>query len=99
MASSCEVCVVGSLNYDQIAYVGAAPKPGQTIYGKRFVTGFGGKGANQCVMSAKLGVKAAMIGALGSDEIARRVPPAPSRSLPVSSFGSPLRIPVCLSPR
>ena len=46
------------------------PAPGATIYGSAYATGFGGKGANQVVMAAKLGAKTAMVGALGSDQIA-----------------------------
>lgn len=37
------------------------PKPGETIEGHKFEIGFGGKGANQCVMAAKLGAKTAMV--------------------------------------
>jgi len=38
------------------------PKPGETIHGHKFFTGFGGKGANQCIQAAKLGAKTAMVG-------------------------------------
>jgi len=41
--------------------------PGETLNGKKFEMGFGGKGANQCVMAAKLGAKAAMVGKVGED--------------------------------
>ena len=37
------------------------PKPGETLHGDRFVVGYGGKGANQCVAAARLGAKVAMI--------------------------------------
>ena len=37
------------------------PKVGETLHGDRFSIGFGGKGANQCVMAARLGAKTAMI--------------------------------------
>lgn len=37
------------------------PKPGETIYANKFVTGFGGKGANQCVAAAKLGASCALL--------------------------------------
>lgn len=43
------------------------PKPGETLHGTKFATGFGGKGANQCVAAAKLGAKTAMVARLGSD--------------------------------
>jgi ribokinase len=38
------------------------PKPGETLTGHKYVVGYGGKGANQCVSAARLGCKAAMIG-------------------------------------
>lgn len=43
------------------------PKQGETLHSTSFETGFGGKGANQCIAAARLGCKAAMIGKIGSD--------------------------------
>ncbi|CAL8293930.1 unnamed protein product [Arctogadus glacialis] len=43
------------------------PKAGETIHGHRFFTGFGGKGANQCIQAAKLGARTAMVGKVGKD--------------------------------
>ena len=43
------------------SYVCRLPKPGETIHGTSFCQGFGGKGANQCIMAAKLGAHSAMI--------------------------------------
>ncbi|NXR99151.1 RBSK Ribokinase, partial [Oxylabes madagascariensis] len=37
------------------------PKAGETILGHKFFVGFGGKGANQCVQSARLGAKTSLI--------------------------------------
>lgn len=37
------------------------PKAGETIRGHKFFIGFGGKGANQCIQAARLGVKTAMV--------------------------------------
>ena len=51
----------GSCNYDQIVYVQDFPSAGATIYGTSYATGFGGKGADQCVMAAKLGAVTAMV--------------------------------------
>ena len=62
MEKSFDVCVVGSCNVDLISYVDRTPKIGETIEGKKFEKGFGGKGANQCVQAAKLGGQVAMIG-------------------------------------
>lgn len=56
---------------DLISYVSRFPKPGETIHGKRFCTGFGGKGANQCVMASRLGAKTAMVGKVGDDSYGR----------------------------
>lgn len=65
------VAVVGSLNIDLVAYVQRIPSAGETVIGDRFQTGFGGKGANQAVMAARLGARASMVGALGDDVYAR----------------------------
>ncbi|XP_071963612.1 ribokinase-like isoform X2 [Antedon mediterranea] len=62
-----EVVVVGSCNTDLISYVSRLPKMGETIHGNKFSVGFGGKGANQCVMSSRLGAKSAMIAMVGDD--------------------------------
>lgn len=61
------ITVVGSLNIDLIAYVERVPAAGETVIGDRFQMGFGGKGANQAVMAARLGARVSMIGALGDD--------------------------------
>ncbi|MES1239816.1 MAG: ribokinase, partial [Chloroflexota bacterium] len=61
------IAVVGSLNIDLIAYAQRAPGPGETVMGDKFVMGFGGKGANQAVMAARLGARVSMVGALGDD--------------------------------
>jgi len=61
------VAVVGSLNIDLIAYTSRVPGAGETVIGERFQMGFGGKGANQAVMAARLGARVAMVGALGDD--------------------------------
>ena len=61
------VAVVGSLNIDLIAYTSRVPSAGETVIGDRFQMGFGGKGANQAVMAARLGAHVAMLGALGDD--------------------------------
>ena len=61
------VAVVGSLNIDLIAYTDRVPEGGETLIGNDFRMGFGGKGANQAVMAARLGAKVSMVGALGDD--------------------------------
>ena len=61
------ICVVGASNMDLISYVPKLPKIGETLHGNKFSMGFGGKGANQAVMAAKLGADVAMITKLGED--------------------------------
>lgn len=58
--------VVGSLNQDLIFRTGQFPAPGETRLGQ-YSTCLGGKGLNQAVAAARLGVETAMIGALGPD--------------------------------
>jgi ribokinase len=43
------------------------PDAGETLIGTDFRMGFGGKGANQGVMAARLGGRVSMVGALGDD--------------------------------
>lgn len=62
-----EVVVVGSINMDVITRVERLPIPGETVTARASVTGPGGKGANQVVAAARLGVSAAMVGRVGTD--------------------------------
>lgn len=43
------------------SYAPKLPRAGETVLGTKFTTGFGGKGANQCVAAAKLGGKTLFI--------------------------------------
>jgi ribokinase len=61
------VAVVGSANVDLVAYVDELPRAGETVVGKSFELGFGGKGANQAVMCALLGATVHFIGCVGRD--------------------------------
>lgn len=61
------VCVVGSSNIDLTFRTARLPKPGETLAGQAFQLGFGGKGANQAVMAARLGASVTMIGRVGRD--------------------------------
>tara|TARA_B100001758_G_scaffold199881_1_gene178429 strand:+ start:465 stop:1337 length:873 start_codon:yes stop_codon:yes gene_type:complete len=62
-----KICVVGSSNIDQIAYVDSTPSDGETVFGSEYKMGFGGKGANQAVMSGLMGAETYMITCLGDD--------------------------------
>lgn len=44
------------------SYTSKLPNPGQTVHGKQFFIGFGGKGANQCVAAQKLGAETVFVG-------------------------------------
>jgi ribokinase len=66
-ASSPRICVVGSTNIDLTFRTARLPRPGETLSGQRFHLGFGGKGANQAVMAARLGANVRMISRVGRD--------------------------------
>jgi ribokinase len=61
------VCVVGAANIDLISYVPRLPHVGETLHGTQFRIGYGGKGANQAVMAAKLRAEVTMVCKLGRD--------------------------------
>lgn len=61
------ILVVGSLNMDFSLEVESAPRPGETVLGKKLNILPGGKGANQAYAIGKLGGKVSMIGAVGDD--------------------------------
>ena len=65
--SAPKICVAGACNIDLISYVERLPVLGETLHGKKFSMGFGGKGANQAVMAAKLGGAVSMVSKLGRD--------------------------------
>ncbi|OKL35409.1 ribokinase [Domibacillus mangrovi] len=62
------ITVIGSINMDLVVQTNYVPEKGETTLGNSFTTFFGGKGANQVVSIARLGKKAQMIGACGTDE-------------------------------
>ncbi|QIR40424.1 ribokinase [Tolypothrix sp. PCC 7910] len=59
--------VFGSINIDLVATVPRLPNPGETLLGHNFVQVPGGKGANQAVALARLGVPTHMVGRVGTD--------------------------------
>jgi ribokinase len=61
------IAVFGSLNMDLVAHTPHLPNPGETVMGTAFVTTPGGKGANQAVAAAKLGIPTQMVGRVGGD--------------------------------
>jgi ribokinase len=65
------IVVVGSLNMDLVVRTPLLPQPGETILGHEFMMAPGGKGANQTVAAAKLGVTVHMVGRVGGDDFGR----------------------------
>ena len=65
------VVVFGSINLDLVVRVPCLPVKGETIAGEQFFTASGGKGANQAVAVAKLGVPVHFVGQVGADDFGR----------------------------
>lgn len=61
------ILVVGSTMIDLIAYADRLPEAGETLVGRDFRSGFGGKGANQAVAAARFGARVAMVNTVGDD--------------------------------
>jgi len=61
------IAVVGSANVDLTTFNDVFPRPGETIFGKNFDLGFGGKGANQAVAARLCGSSVAMVAKVGND--------------------------------
>lgn len=59
--------VIGSINMDMVVRTPRFPAAGETLIGRTFSTVPGGKGANQAVALAKLGVPVRMVGMVGDD--------------------------------
>ncbi|XP_075257716.1 ribokinase-like [Convolutriloba macropyga] len=62
-----DICFLGGIITDFICYVEKEPASGETVLADEFSRGFGGKGANQCIMAARLGAKCRMLGKVGND--------------------------------
>lgn len=65
--------VFGSLNLDLVTRVPRFPVAGETLTGQSFFTATGGKGANQAVAVARLGVPTQMVGRVGDDDFGRQL--------------------------
>src|SRR5260370_284798 len=63
----CFIAVVGSANVDLTTFNEVFPQPGETIFGKKFDLGFGGKGANQAIAARLCGANVSMVAKVGSD--------------------------------
>jgi ribokinase len=67
------IIVFGSINMDLVAKTPRLPVAGETLQGYEFFTAPGGKGANQTVAAARLGVPTQMVGRVGGDEFGRQL--------------------------
>src|SRR6516162_1390650 len=65
--STPHIVVVGSANIDLTTFTDAFPRPGETIFGREFHLGFGGKGANQAVAASLCGARVSMVARVGDD--------------------------------
>jgi ribokinase len=61
------IVVFGSVNMDLTTYLPRLPRPGETLFGRSFLTVPGGKGANQAVAAARLGAPVRLVGRIGQD--------------------------------
>uniref|UniRef100_A0A6V2ECB8 Multifunctional fusion protein n=1 Tax=Ditylum brightwellii TaxID=49249 RepID=A0A6V2ECB8_9STRA len=74
--SNAGVIIVGSANQDLVAYTPVLPTRGQTVMGTSFVTSCGGKGANQAVAAASIGVSpngVSMVCRVGDDSFGQNL--------------------------
>ncbi|MGB7442399.1 MAG: ribokinase [Coleofasciculaceae cyanobacterium] len=68
-----KIIVFGSINIDLVTKTLRLPRAGETLQGSQFFTVPGGKGANQAVAAARLGVSTQMIGRLGDDDFGHQL--------------------------
>src|ERR1035438_376810 len=67
MSKQPHIVVVGSANIDLTTFTDAMPRAGETIFGREFHLGFGGKGANQAVAARLCGARVSMVARVGDD--------------------------------
>ena len=67
------IIVFGSINMDLVTKTPRLPVAGETLTGHEFFTAGGGKGANQAVAAARLGISTQMVGRLGNDDFGRQL--------------------------
>jgi ribokinase len=65
------VVVLGSSNTDMTVRLPHLPAPGETLLGGSFLTGPGGKGANQAVAARRAGAEVVFLAAVGDDPLGR----------------------------
>ena len=67
LADTPRIAVVGSANTDLVTFADVFPRPGETLFGRNFDLGFGGKGANQAVAARLCGAEVLMVAKVGRD--------------------------------
>src|SRR5258707_15766526 len=65
MSKAPHIVVVGSANIDLTTFTDETPRPGETIFGREFHLGFGGKGANKAVVAGLCGANVSMVARVG----------------------------------
>lgn len=65
------IVVFGSINIDLVTYSQTLPHPGETLHGKSYAIGLGGKGCNQAAAVAALGGDVQLVGRIGTDDFGR----------------------------
>lgn len=65
------IVVLGSVNQDNIIRLRRLPRPGETLIGYNHTLAAGGKGANQAVAAARLGLHVTLITCVGDDLFGR----------------------------
>ena len=68
-----DILVFGSISMDLTTYVPTLPRLGETLRGSSYITVPGGKGNNQAVAAARMGVSTRFIGRVGADRFGDEV--------------------------
>jgi len=64
---------LGQHQYHLVAKLPRFPNPGETVSGAEFFTAAGGKGANQAVAAARLGISIHLVGPVGADYFGKQL--------------------------
>ncbi|MGD1700823.1 ribokinase [Dapis sp. BLCC M229] len=67
------IIIFGSINIDLVTTTLRLPMAGETINGNNFLTAGGGKGANQAVAGARLGIPTKIVGRVGNDSFGQQL--------------------------
>ncbi|MEL4153567.1 PfkB family carbohydrate kinase, partial [Corynebacterium bovis] len=63
------VVVCGTVNIDTFVGLETFPRPGETVIGRQGLRSLGGKGANQAVACARMGVHTVLLASVGQDPL------------------------------